>query len=193
MKDSVYLDDMYRHILMMLEMNDHHRSLDDDMYRHKETKQSTPPAQNSFWKIKKMIIIREKKRAAGFRFAPKSVLTFHATLKQEGICVQNLRMLASTQYEHRHRPPLSCAWQSGAGTWSYGGNSHWRQNYNGVEGNIFFIYTSLEQVTESTSQHRVEGNIFFIYKTFATSVPYSVMLNLQPVDLKKQFPYTNVP
>jgi len=30
-----------------------------------------------------MIIIREKKRAAGFRFAPKSVLTFHATLKQE--------------------------------------------------------------------------------------------------------------
>ena len=80
------------------------------VYRHKETKQSTPPEQNSFWKIKKMIIIREKKRAAGFRFASKSVLTFHATLKQEGICVQNLRMLASTQYEHRHRPPLSCAW-----------------------------------------------------------------------------------
>jgi len=53
------------------------------VYRHKETKQSTPPAQNSFWKIKKTIIIREKKRAAGFRFAPKSVLTFHATLKQE--------------------------------------------------------------------------------------------------------------
>jgi hypothetical protein len=79
--------------------------------------------------------------------------------KRRHLCAEPTHVGIHTIWAPAPTTTVLCVAQSGAGTWSYGGNSHWQQNYKAVEGNIFFIHTSLEQVTESSSQYKTFCNI----------------------------------
>jgi len=55
---------------------------------------------------------KREKESCGLQIRSKvsAYIPRNPETRKEGICVQNLRMLASTRYVHRHQPPLYCAW-----------------------------------------------------------------------------------